>query len=103
MGKPVICFGDAWYKSLTGAFPWEDGFDYSMVEEHRFDPARTQAEFDRICRYLRKGMVDPDYLVLISEDEKRTAAETTMKSILDFIRDVEAERGRTPETLAAGA
>lgn len=101
MGKPVICFGSAWYRSLPGAFDWTPDFDYGRVEGHTFDADGLQAAFNTLCGYLRPGIVDPDYQVLKADFDEVANARTTVQGLLDFVRDIEAAKDESRERVVS--
>ena len=91
MGKPVLCFGSAWYRSLPGAFDWSTDFDYANVERHSFDADALQSAFTHLCGYLRSGIVDPDYEVLIEDFNEDANAAAVADGLLAFIANLETD------------
>ena len=78
---------------------WNSDFDYAQIQTHQFDHLRLQEAFNRICRYLRPGVIDPDYHVLMSDYDIEANAATIADSLLGFISDLES--GRRDENIGA--
>lgn len=101
MGKPVICFGSAWYRSLPGAFDWTPDFDYGAIERHTFDAEELQDAFNHLCGYLRQGIVDPDYEILKTNFDANANAAVVTDGLLGFIQSLEDRAPPPPGGVSA--
>jgi hypothetical protein len=107
MGKPVICFGYAWYRGIPGVFEWEK-------IKHRFADAVFGFQFDRKAlqdsvrqrsRYLWPGVLDPNMGVLVKNYDADKSANVGARSILAYLRAIESGKREQPHQngLAADA
>ena len=103
MGKPVICFGYAWYRSFPGVFRW-DGLGIQTISDalnFTFDKEALRGALDIFKHRLWPGDVS-----LIEYDEKYTeqdAAAKRMASLLTYLRliDEGSHHKAHAETFAA--
>ncbi|KZL05203.1 hypothetical protein [Pseudovibrio sp. Ad26] len=89
MGKPVITFGSAWYRSLHGSFEWSDTFKFEDVLSFEFDYTKLEAGTVWLSQYLREGIVDPVYSVLKEDYDASDNARIVAREVLEFIAETQ--------------
>lgn len=93
MGKPAILFGLAWYRRLPGVFEWRNGVHPEMLEGAGPDQATLKAAFTDLTRYMREGVVDPQYAVLVSDHDPHANARRVARALLGALRPTAAAVG----------
>lgn len=68
MGKPAICFGYAWYRSLPGVFNWPEEFDWHAIENFTCDWHKLELAVQELSRVVRKGVPVPKFFKQIVSD-----------------------------------
>jgi hypothetical protein len=92
MGKPVICFGNAWYRSLPGVFEWSNHLDYRKISSFHFSADFLQEQVNQLSCFLREGIADPNYAVLQPDFDARANAKLVCQGVIEFIEDLEVEK-----------
>lgn len=67
LGRPVIMFGLAWYRSFPGVFPFDVRMDLEKIAQARVDVAAVEHALARYLASCRSGVVDPYYSILIPD------------------------------------
>ncbi len=90
MGKPVICFGYAWYRGLPGCFRWEDleGAVEETIQKFCFDRAALQRGFQERCRLLWPGVWHKAYATAIPDYDTDAYLVKAVKSSLSYLRQI---------------
>jgi hypothetical protein len=61
MGKPVLVFGQAWYRKFPGAIEWFDGIRYEDVAKTEFAHEDLEQSVGAFISRCHPGVVDLDY------------------------------------------
>ena len=88
MGKPVICFGAVWYRSLPGVLNWPDDYDFEKLENFRFDRDRLQSALQEISRHFHVGLtVVKGYSEQIADFDPVANAGNVVRGVLSFLEE----------------
>jgi hypothetical protein len=71
MGKPVLVFGQAWYRGFPGVQQWREGLSYDEIVATPVDHAALEAAVGGFVARCHRGVVDGDYIEIVdgySED-----------------------------------
>ena len=89
MGKPVITFGYAWYRSLPGIFEWQKGIDWQDVLSYEFDKEKLEEALKEIVGYFYEGCVSTPYENLVENFNRSKNARKVVEAIQHHIKKVQ--------------
>ncbi|MEM9331878.1 MAG: hypothetical protein AAGA53_11170 [Pseudomonadota bacterium] len=76
MGKPVIVFGDTYWKKLPGAFKFDQNISWEPIQSFQFDEHALKRATQQISKHAHVGICDPAYAVMQKNfDPEDNAAE----------------------------
>ncbi len=67
MGKPVLVFGQAWYRGFPGAVEWREGLTYDDVAAIDFPHQTLETAVGAFIARCHHGVVDRDYIEIVED------------------------------------
>ncbi len=101
MGKPVLCFGFAWYRALPGVYQW-DGHSTQPLERalnFTFDKEALERSFKVLSRHFWPG--DVSYIEYDETYTESYAAKRRAASILTYMRLMRSAKPEGPRSSVA--
>ena len=88
MGKPVLCFGAAWYRGFPGVFEWRNGPSEAVSAAMSFEPDldALQAAADQRATTLWRGLVNTVFAQLLDRFDPEENVRTVTKSIDEYLK-----------------
>lgn len=65
MGKPVLVFGQAWYRGFPGVVEWREGLRYDDVLGQSFAHEALERAVGQFIAQCHQGVVDRDYIEIV--------------------------------------
>ncbi len=97
MGKPVICFGHAWYRCLPGIFNWDAGVKWEDIINFKFDRQKLKNGVAEMSRHFRPGVCQPKgYDEIVEGFDPIKNADLVVTQILDHVSRYENENRLNP-------
>lgn len=87
MQKPVITFGSAWYRALSGVYEWDSKFDFGQIETFSFDRDKFNTSVNWLGQFLRKGIVDDPYIELVPDYDGKQNAQVVAAAVKEFVSE----------------
>lgn len=84
-GKPVLVFGNAWYKSLTGVFEFDKNIDIEKILNYQINFDDLQNDFNQLIDKSRIGVIDKDYEVICNNYNQIENNDAIKEFILDEV------------------
>lgn len=86
MGKPVLCFGNAWYRGLPGVFDWRADPQAAMQAAlaFKYDRETLKEAVATRSRVLWRGLLDPYYLKNTPQYDPETNVDTVVEGIVSY-------------------
>lgn len=84
-GRPALVFGNAWYKSMPGIFPYHPDIDPLAIAAYTFPHDALEAAMGRLMTRCHAGVIEPIYRDMAPEmDEAANAAQVsaTLRGLL---------------------
>lgn len=94
-GKPAVVFGNSWYKSLPGIFPWSEDLDLEEVAAHRFDHAEVEQAYGALLSRCHPGVIEDIYINMVDDFDAPANVDVVAKEVLSVLT------GQTPLTFGA--
>lgn len=94
MGKPVICFGNAWYRGLPGVFDWRADPEAAMrgALDFNYDREALRDAVAAKSRKLWRGLLDPYYTKNTPQYDPETNTDTVVSAIVSYRAATAARR-----------
>jgi hypothetical protein len=88
MGKPVLCFGAAWYRGFPGVFEWRNGPSEAVSAALAFkaDLDALQTAADTRAKTLWRGLVNTVFAQLLDCFDPEENVRTVAKSIDEYLK-----------------
>ncbi|QYK40134.1 MAG: hypothetical protein KF887_11805 [Paracoccaceae bacterium] len=84
-GRPALVFGNAWYKSLPGIFPYHDYIDPEAIARFTFPHEDLESAVGRLMARCHDGVIEPVYRDMAPEMDEASNAATTARTIGDLL------------------
>ncbi|WP_103256626.1 hypothetical protein [Tabrizicola aquatica] len=85
-GRPALVFGNAWYKSLPGIFPYQEGFDPEAIAAFRFPHDALETAMGRIMARCHQGVIEPIYRDMAPDLDEAANADEISRTVLGLLR-----------------
>lgn len=86
MGKPVLVFGGAWYRSFPGSVQWREGLRYEEVVSTSIDHADLQRAVGTQLARCHPGVVDRDYIEIVENYSDAANVQTVAEQLLGLLK-----------------
>jgi hypothetical protein len=95
MGKPVICFGAVWYRSLPGVLNWPDDYAFEKLENFCFDKQRLQQALSEMSRHFYTGItVIKGYSEQVADFDPVTNGDNIVRGVISFLEEQQQMGGK---------
>lgn len=100
MGKPVLCFGAAWYRGFPGVFEWRDGPEAAIQAALAFEPDldALQAACDARAATLWPGLVNTVFAQLLDHFDPEQNTRDVASSIDEYLKKASPAAAKDPNT-----
>ena len=86
-GKPVLIFGQAWYKNLPGVIQYNDNLKMDDILNVKIDHEVLQKEINKLISFCFDGIVDENYIKIYKDYNQEKNEENIYKAILKVLND----------------
>lgn len=93
-GVPAVVFGGAWYRSLPGVPPYQEGLDFEQIAAQGVDHAALEKAYGALVDRSHEGAIDGLFFDKIDGFNSAENATLVAKSVTKIIQgDVPATYG----------
>lgn len=88
-GKPVLVFGNAWYRNLEGVYEWSDELTFEKISESLIDHDRLEHNVGSLLSNTHIGVVDRHYQILVDNFDDHKNDIKVAKTVINLINGKE--------------
>ncbi|SDX54042.1 capsular polysaccharide export protein, LipB/KpsS family [Roseicitreum antarcticum] len=85
LGKPVLTFGRAWYRSFPGVVEYRDGLEYAEVAQLTWEHAALERAVGDLLSRCHGGIIERHYRKMVADHDPEENAAQVARSILDLL------------------
>lgn len=91
-GRPVLVFGNPWYKSLPGVYRYGEPMNLEQIADTQVDHGALEVAYGQVLARCHEGIVEPVYLDLVAGVDRERNVKQVAMTAADLLE------GRQPTT-----
>ena len=84
-GRPVLVFGNPWYKSLPGVYRYGEPMHLEQIAATTVDHAALELAYGQVMSRCHEGIVEPVYLDLVPGLDRQRNLEAVARTCLELL------------------